>query len=130
MCDPLKNKFKAFTLKFYDKDLRYDLAHCQEYIDDFIKDENIAIIDYWYDFEEHVGIHINGVLKSPSYKKLYALYSHKDTKKPGLYLKMTDLPSTKDYNQWLFYCYMRKEVNWKRFNPIERPPEETIKIEF
>lgn len=116
MTDPLKNKFKAFTFKLFHPHLRHDLKHCQDVFAQFLSEPTIQIIDYWFDYEEHVGIHFNGILKSTSYKNLYAKYSAKDTKIPESFLKMIDLPSTKDYNQWLFYCYMRKEVNWKRFN--------------
>lgn len=127
MSDPLKNKFKGFTLKFYDKQLRHDPEHTQKQLNLFLHDELIDIVDYYPDYDEHTGIHYNGVVKSSSYKNLYKKYSNKETKIPDFFLHMTDLPSTKDYNNWLFYCYMRKEVNFKRFNPA--PPPEP-KIEF
>lgn len=112
--DPLNKKFKAFTLKFTGE-LKDDMNHCQQLIDEFCQDPLIQIIDYYYDYEDTIKIHINGVLKSSSYKNLYAKYSAKDTKLPGYFLHMQDIPSTKDYNKWLFYCYMRKETNFKRF---------------
>lgn len=125
MTDPLKNKFKWFTLKWYHPKLRHDLQYINSSLEeDFLNDPSITLIEWYYDHDDHVGIHINGVLKSTSYKNLYSKYSHKDTKIQGLYLKMGDLPSFKDYNSWLFYCYMRKETNWKRFHPIERDPDD------
>jgi len=118
--DPLNKKFKAFTLKWYHPGLRHDLQFINASLEEeFLNNPLIQIIDYWFDYDDHIGIHINGVLKSSSYKCLYAQYSAKDTKTKGLYLHMQDIPSTKDYNKWLFYCYMRKEVNFKRFLPTQ-----------
>lgn len=119
MTDPLKNKFKAFTFKLYDPLQRHDLKYCNDIFELFLQEPSITIIDYWYDYDDHVGIHYNGILKSTSYKNLYTKYSAEGTKLPGMFLKLQDLPSTKDYNKWLFYCYMRKETNWARFN---KPP--------
>lgn len=123
--DPLKNKFKAFTFKFYHITLRHDLQYVTSKFEEFLDDPDLGIKDWFYDYDAHIGIHFNGILRSTSYKNLYKTYSAKDTKKEGVFLSMQDLGSTLDYNKWMFYCYMRKEVNWRRFLP-ESPPSPKI----
>lgn len=121
MSDPLKNKFKAFTLKWYHPKLRHDIQFIHASIEnEFFNDPLILLCDWYFDYDDHIGIHVNGVLKSSSYKNLHAKYSAKETKTPGLYLHMQDIPSFKDYNKWIFYCLMRRDVNFKRFVPKER----------
>lgn len=120
MTDPLKNKFKHFTFKLYDKDLRHDKEYFDERYQEFKDHSSIQIIDSWYDYDTHVGIHRNGVFKSTSYKTLNSKFSRKDTKIDGVYLNFGDLPSMHEYNAWIIYCIRRYDTNYKMYLPPQR----------
>ena len=117
MVDPLKNKFKHFTFKLYDITGRQDQQYFDSYFDKFKSDPLITTIDWWYDYEAHTGIHVNGVFRSTSYKSVYAKYSAKATKIPNVYLDFHDIPDMHKYNGWIIYCIRRYDTNWKGFLP-------------
>lgn len=127
MTDPLKNKFKHFTFKLYDKELRHDKAYFDEHFDKFKEEPSITIIDSWYDYCPHVGIHRNGVFRSSSYKSLYSKYSAKETKISGVYLNFGDIKDMSEYNGWIIYSIRRYDTNWKQYLPKEilKTPEDS-----
>lgn len=133
MTDPLKQKFKHFTFKLYDKQQR----HCKIYFDkqfqQFLDEPTITIIDWWYDYEGHTGVHVNGVFRSTNYKHISTKYAEKDTKIPDVYLKFNEIKDMHDYNGWIIYCIRRYDTNWKHYLPpqiqnepkvdfVEQPP--------
>lgn len=127
MTDPLKNKFKHFTFKLYDKELRHDKEYFDSKFSIFENDSDVTILDSWYDYDEHVGIHKNGIFRSTSYKTIQKLYASKATKLPDLYLNFGDLANYKEYNGWIIYCIRRYDSNWLHYMPkqrilIEEPP--------
>lgn len=119
MSDPIKGRFKCFTFKLYDIDGRHDQRYFDTQYNLFASDPHITLIDSFYDYCSHVGIHRNGILRSNSYKSLYNKYTGKSTKVPGVYLFFGDLATCIEYNRWLFYCYFRQETNFRRFLPKE-----------
>jgi len=119
--DPLKQKYKKFTLKFYDKELRHSIEHCNEFRVLLACQQNITYIDSWEDYDNHIGIHYNGILRSKSYKDLRAKFTNKETKIKGCYLFLQDIDDTKVFTDWICYCHMRQQLNWKRFIPSLRP---------
>ena len=123
MTDPLKNKFKHFTFKLYDKNLRHDKEYFDSRFKEFEEEKSITIIDSWYDYCPHVGIHKNGVFRSTSYKQLYEKYAKKETKEEGVYLDFGDIPNMDKYNGWIIYSIRRYDTNWKQFLPTQRKPE-------
>lgn len=119
MSDPLKNKFKYFTFKLYDKELRHDQTYFDEQYKKLAEHPDITLIDSYLDYCCHVGIHRNGVFRSTSYKNISKMFTQKTTKINGVYLHFGDLPTYKDYNKWLQYCFFRQETNFKRYLPKE-----------
>jgi len=128
MTDPLKNKFKHFTFKLYDKTLRHDKEYFDKMFQDFLGEPSITIIDSWYDYDNHVGIHKNGVFRSSSYKQIQAKYSSKDTKIEGVYLDFGDIPDMDKYNGWIIYCIRRFDSNWKQYLPKEASTNDSDKL--
>ena len=117
MTDPLKNKFKSFTFKLYDKELRHNKDYFDTFFQTFQEDPLITVIDSWYDYCPHVGIHKNGVFRSTSYKQINAKYSCKDTKLSGLYLHFDDIKDMHSYNAWIIYSIRRQDTNYKYYLP-------------
>lgn len=113
--DLLKGKFKKVTLKFYDKDDRHNYTKCLFFFHSILEKEkkNITYYRFYGDYDDHVGYHFNGVLKSNSYKHLRAMYTDKsDLKVSGVYLWNHEINSTDEYNDWLEYCIMRQSSNF------------------
>jgi len=119
MTDPLKNKFKYFTFKLYDPIKRHERDHFDELFKRFLEHPDVTVCDYWMDYCHHVGIHANGVFRSTSYKNISATFSQRETKIKGLYLYFNDIPTFKDYNKWLYYCFYRQTTNFHRYLPRE-----------
>lgn len=121
MVDPLKKKFKAFCFKFYDHKTKDNYQECSRIFNDFTQDPLVTQIDYWWDYDpKHVKLHINGVLRSSSYKNLYAKYSAIETKISGVFMWLKDLDTMKDYNEWLLYCFRREEYNFTWYLPQQK----------
>lgn len=124
MTDPLIKKFKHFTFKLYDKELRDDITYFDKRFEEFAKEPTITIIDSWYDWDGHIKIHKNGVFRSTSYKTIQKKYCDKETKIEGVYLDFHDLDNMRSYNAWIIYCINRYNTNWKTYLPIESSKDE------
>lgn len=115
----LKGRFKKATLKFYDPVLRHDWEHCQMRLrEELLKEKSINYQYYWRDYDKHIGYHFNMIIKSNNYKYLRMRYTDKSSEKiEGLYLWMEDIAHTDAFCQWICYCHMREETNFKRALP-------------
>jgi len=127
----LKHKFKKGIIKCYDREKRFDCEYVQKIVDEVASNKNI---DYFYSFmdmDSHLGFHCNCIFKSKSYRALRTLYTDKGPKKDKrLYFWMHDINSTDQFIQFVTYCNMRNELNFRRALPHAPPTvDELMKLE-
>lgn len=123
--DPLIKKFKKGVFKHMDASLRFNefvvLRTFHEILD---KHKSILpYIKYWLDFDDKIGIHVNILFYSSSYKTLLDLYNNDNPKKvKHLFWYMKDLLDTQQTVDFVTYAYMREQTNW-RYYKAANPPD-------
>lgn len=112
------NSCKKVVIKFYDPKSRFDCTYCETILSEIKEHPCIQYIKSYPDYDGHIGYHYNCVLKSTSYKTLRALYTDKSDKKdPRVYMYMSDIKDTDMFCDWISYCSMREQTNFKRALP-------------
>ena len=116
--DLLKYKFKKCVLKFYDKEEKYDFGYCHNLMTELLNPRNTEYMYVFWDYDRVVGFHANITLKSKCYRDLRDRLTKKGKDKdPRVYLWMHDMDNTDQFIEWISYCKMRQECNFRRAMP-------------
>lgn len=110
--------YKKGVLKFYDRQLRFDAEYAEKKTKLLSQDENMTFFKSYGDFCSHLGYHENIIFKNKSYKNLRKKWTDKGPDKlEGVYLYMKDLQNMHEICDWISYCNMRQELNFRRAIP-------------
>lgn len=135
----LRVSLKKATFKVYDIVERQNYPRVLELFKAFKENmkPHILYCREFSDYDDHVGFHFNMVLKSSSYKTLQTYYSHKgDLKTSGVYLWLHEIESTDMFIDWVCYCNMREQTNFKRKYHLEEtkvydpPSPQLLTVQF
>lgn len=119
--------YKKAVLKFYDRQLRFNAEYVEKKKELLAQDANMTFFKSYSDFDSHIGYHENCIIKNKSYKNLRKKWTDKGPDKlEGVYLYMKDLQNMHEICDWISYCNMRQELNFRRALPhlcIQDEPE-------
>lgn len=110
---------KAFTFKFYQKEIKFDYEKAKAKMDAILYDnkEILQNIEIYDDYEKTIGYHFNGTLQSTSCITFLRKYKLKGPQKDRtVFMFMKDLPQS-EMPHWKTYCLKRQcECNVHRLN--------------
>ncbi len=124
--DPLKLKFKKGVFKHMDATLRFNEFVVLSTFEEILKQHKsiLPYIKYWKDFDDKIGVHVNILFYSSSYKTLLNLYNNDNPQKvPKLFWFMKDLLDTDEVVDFITYAYMREHTNWRYYKASHSPSD-------